>query len=107
LTLSFGHTHGIEVAEPFGTWRQFTLADRVSSVVISDAPTLPMTPAGPTFDYCEICAATSLAGNGVLPIGPQLCPPTGIGRIQFCLEVDAASAASLRYPFQARAPPPA
>jgi hypothetical protein len=97
--------HHNQIAAPFATSPQITVLHHAPSTTISGSPTAPITPAELAFVYCEICAAASLAGNGVPATPPQMCVPVCIRQKRFWLQIDAAFAASPHRPFQARAPP--
>jgi hypothetical protein len=105
FALSFGHAHHNQIAEPFAASRQFAVLDQAPSTIVSGSPIVPITPVGLALDYCEICAAASLAGKGVPATPPQMCVPVCVRQIRFWLQVDAAFAVSPHRPFQARAPP--
>jgi len=105
FALSFGHAHLIQIAEPLAASPQFTDLDHAPSATVSGSPAVPMTPAGLALNYCEICAAASLAGNGVPAAPPQMCVPVCTGQIRFWLQVDAVIAVLAHRSFQARAPP--
>jgi hypothetical protein len=103
FALSFGHAHHNQIANAASP--QFTILDHAPSTTISASPAMPITPVGLTWAYCEICAATNLAGNGVPATSPQVYVPLDIRHIQFWLRVSAAFAVSPHRTFQARAPP--
>jgi hypothetical protein len=107
FALSFGHAHRDPIAEPFAAAPQLVIFDHATSTTISTSPTVPIIPAGLALDYCEICAAIGLVGNGVPANPPQMRVPAGIRQLRFWLQVDAAFANSPHRPFQARAPPSA
>jgi hypothetical protein len=100
---SFGHAHRIDAAAHPSNARQ--LAFQALAAGIWEVPPPPALPAGSPFDYCEICAATSLAGSGLLLSAPQLHIAIIIQRIHFWLKGDAATVASPIAAFRARAPP--
>jgi hypothetical protein len=105
FALCFGHAHHNQFAESLAASPHFTDLDHAPSTTVSGSPTVPMTPAGLALNYCEICAAASLAGNGVPAAPPQMCVPVCAGQMRFWLQVDAAIAVLAHRPFQARAPP--
>jgi hypothetical protein len=106
FALSFGHAHHAQIAEPFAASPQLIL-ELAPSTIIASSPTVPTAPLGLVLDFCEICAAVKLAGNGVPANPPQLRAPSGTRQIGFWLHVDAALAGSPHRPFHARAPPSA
>jgi hypothetical protein len=105
FALSFGHAHHDQITEPLAASPHLTILVRAPSTTVSSSPTVPIVPAGLALDYCEICAAVNLVGNGVPANPPQMRAPAGIHQIRFWLQVDAAFAGSQHRPFQPRAPP--
>ena len=105
FALSFGHAHYDQIAEPFAASPQFTVLEHAPSATVSGSPTVPITPAGLALDCCDICAAASLARNGVPATPPQMCVPVCVRQIRYSLQVDAVFAVYPHRPFQARAPP--
>jgi hypothetical protein len=102
---SFGHAHRIDIAGHLSNARQLAL--RAPLVAAWEVPPRAPIPADFKFDYCEICAATSMAGSGLLISAPQLHIAISVQRIRFWLKGDAATAASPNTAFRARAPPQA
>jgi len=105
LALSFGHAHHDQSAESVAAAPHQTILDRAPATMISSSPAVPMAPAKLALDYCEICAAISLVGNGVPANPPQMHVPACIRQVRLWLPGDTAFASSPHRPFQARAPP--
>jgi hypothetical protein len=103
LALSFGHTH--PMAGPSDPARQFA-PGQAAFFAKPSAPSVPMDRAGLALEYCEVCAVTSLLGNGVPAAAPLLLVP-GVIPIRFLSEAECAPSLFPRRPFQARAPPQA
>jgi hypothetical protein len=107
FALSFGHAHRDQIAEPFAAAPHLIILEHATSTIVSAPSMVPIVPAGLALNYCEICAAISLVGNGVPANPPQMRAPAGIRQLRFRLQVDAAFASPPHRPFQARAPPSA
>jgi hypothetical protein len=107
FALTFGHAHRDLIAEPLAAAPHLVNLDHTASTIVSASSAVPIVPAGLALDYCAICAAISLVGNGVPAIPPQMRAPAGVRQLRFWLPVDAAFASSPHRPFQARAPPSA
>ena len=106
FALSFGHAHRDQIAEPFAAAPHLIILDHATATIVSAPSIVPIVPAGLALDYCEICVAISLVGNGVPANPPQMRVPA-IRQLRFWRQVDAAFASSPHRPFQARAPPSA
>lgn len=106
FTLSFGHAHRRDIGS-FGASLQIAHVDLAPAVALPRAPAVPSIPRGLAFDYCEICAVSSLAGSAIPAAPPELLMAVVAQRIRFFLPIAAVQVASPHRLFQARAPPQA
>jgi len=105
FTLSFGHAHRLQIAEPFGALASSALAAHAVSTAKPDAPAVPRDPAGVAFDFCAICAVANLAASALPGAAPSLPLMAVAYRTRFWPDADVVSAASPHRSFRARAPP--
>jgi hypothetical protein len=105
FALSFGHVHRLGIGFSAGPpWALAVQSDQGNSAV-PERPATPKGLPGLAFDFCAICAATALAGNGLLASDPALALPSAVHAILFRLRPDSAATTSPQGLFRARAPP--
>jgi hypothetical protein len=112
FALSFGHFHAAAAARAIATSLTQVDLDHAPTVAAPDATSEAAQQQPPSnhdtdqpAEPCAICAVISLANNLVFATPPLLVLPQAVELLYLTTDAEFAHLASVRSPFQSRAPP--
>ncbi len=105
LVFSFGHVHPGKASVGFGVPAAAASSDAAADDPSPAKDPTGKSPAGPTGDFCAVCANISVAGALILPILVALLLPGPVAGVLRKLASTLAPDSFPHRPFGARGPP--